>query len=163
VVEVKVEVGVGRCWGDGESHSRFKGGKCWGGGVGGLLFGCRFRGGGCGVGVGWGLGGGRRGCASGQPLGSEGLHDGVPTLLEGLDALAQFLVLALLCTLTLLLLSLLVRPRRWDGEASTQLPILLLELAHTALEVGELRLSAVAGVLGCDAVAVSSGLLAVLS
>jgi hypothetical protein len=108
------------------------------------------------------LGGGGQG--SGQPLGFQSHYDDVPTLLEALDALAQFLILELLCTLTLLLLRLeLVGPRGWGNEASPQLSVLLLELAHTALEVSELGLSAVAGVLGCDTVAVGPSLLAILS
>jgi hypothetical protein len=127
------------------------------------LFGLGFRCGCGGAGFWCGLGWGGEGCASGQPLGGQGLHDGVPALLEGLYALAQLLVLALLCTLPLLFFRLLVRPGRGDDEAGSQLAVLLLELAHTALEVGELSLSAVAGILCCDAVAVGTGLLAVLS
>ena len=61
--------------------------------------------------------------------------------------------------------------RRWDiggwrrrdgGEAGAETAVLLFELGHTALEPAKLRLSTVTAVLGCDAVAVCTGLFAFL-
>jgi hypothetical protein len=49
-----------------------------------------------------------------------------------------------------------------NDDASTQLPVLLLELGYSALEVGELRFALVAGVLCGDTIAMRSGLLAVV-
>lgn len=131
------------------------------------------RGGGDGVRDGGrGEGGGLGGCwcgGYGETLGGEGLEDGVPAALEGLDALLEFFVLAFTFASLLAVLFLLGLQGRRGGDGEEGDPpggaegaVLLFEFRDPALEIGELGFPAIARVLGGDAVAVCTGLLAVL-
>jgi len=51
---------------------------------------------------------------------------------------------------------------RVHGDACAEATVLLLELCDSSLEVGELCLSTIAGVLRCNPVAVGPGLFALL-
>lgn len=93
-------------------------------------------------------------------MGGEGLDDGVPTFLERFDALSEVVIFFLPCSLPfLVLMSRLAALRHVAGAEKT---VLLLELCYTLLELAVVCLSAVAGVLGGDAVTVCTGLLALL-
>lgn len=93
-------------------------------------------------------------------MGGESLDDGVPALLERFNALSKFVVLLLACVFpVLLLLRRLAALRVVTGPEET---VLLLELCYTLLELAIVCLSAVAGVLGGDAVAVGARLLSLL-
>ena len=87
-----------------------------------------------------------------------GLDDGVPTGFECADALPELLVLTLQGTLdgTELFGILDVR----DAYAGPEGLVLSLELGSPLLEGAELGLATVAAVLGSDAIAVSTSLLA---
>lgn len=93
-------------------------------------------------------------------MGGESLDDGVPALLERLDALSKFVVLLLASGFPLLVL--LGRLAALRHVAGAEKAVFLLELRYTLLEVAVVRLAAVAGVLGGDAVTVGARLLALL-
>ena len=93
-------------------------------------------------------------------MSGESFDDSVPAFLERFDALSKFVVLLLPCGLTfVVLLGRLAALRHVAGAEKT---VLLLELCYTLLEVAVVCLSAVAGVLGGDAVTVCTGLLTLL-
>jgi hypothetical protein len=98
-------------------------------------------------------------------LSGQHFHDCLPAFLEASDAFLQLCILLLSSLLSIVLdLPLLIGTVEFSaGHARSQLSVLLLELGHTALEGGELRLALVTGVLCCDAVAVGAGLFALLS
>lgn len=91
-----------------------------------------------------------------EALGSKRLDNGVPALLECLDAFAELLVLAV----ARLLFCRLGGGRRGDRVARSELPVLFFELSDSLLENMELDLASVARVLRGDAVAVCAGFLA---